>query len=146
MIKQLVSDLHSRALHYLQNNDYFNAEKLISHCLIIDPKNSELLRIKGICKYMEGDIKNAKIHFKQAVKNNLKNYLAYSNLANINLFEKDFSLALENYKIAIKINPQYAEGYNNLGNFYQQVGEYENAIYYYNLALKIESKIQHCNK
>lgn len=91
----------------------------------------------GAMRYLDGDLLNAEIEFKEALKLNKDEFMAHSNLGLVYANTGRAKEAEEEYKKEIEINPYYDNVYYNLGLLYWQQGKKDQAIIYWKKTLEV---------
>ncbi|WP_371807582.1 tetratricopeptide repeat protein, partial [Prochlorococcus sp. P1344] len=88
----------------------------------------ESLHKKAVNLHMQGDIKNAEIIYREAIRTGYLNHSLFSNLGVIckNSGRPEEAIAL--YKKAIEINPNAPAPPTNLGNLYRELGNLDQAL------------------
>ncbi len=124
IIKLLQEEENSKAIQFIENLDK-------------DLKNPDIERYRGIAYAQNSDIKKAKKIFEKLVKKYPDYWIAYSNLGNIHLKEKNYINAIECYNKTIKNCLNYHEAYNNRGTAHFNIHQYDNAINDYEYAIKL---------
>uniref|UniRef100_A0A6B2KYC6 Probable UDP-N-acetylglucosamine--peptide N-acetylglucosaminyltransferase SPINDLY n=1 Tax=Arcella intermedia TaxID=1963864 RepID=A0A6B2KYC6_9EUKA len=90
---------------------------------------------------LQGNLKEAKSLYKQALFYNHRCWNATYNLAVIFSEEGRMDRALYYYHLTLEFNPECAIAYNNMGVIEKNLGNFEMAIKYYKKALEINPKI-----
>jgi tetratricopeptide (TPR) repeat protein len=119
-----------------------NSVTLWSQAISVDPENYRAQGLLGIALQEKGDLENAAIHFRAALRYSetlrMKPdvaYLHYS-LANILVEQGKPDQAAEEFSASIRANPAYAEAHNNLANLLAGQRKLNDAAAEYRTALK----------
>lgn len=110
-----------------EGGDCAGAIEAYNQALQQEPKNAEAYYLRGVCKSLQEDNKEAVLDFDQAIKLNPEYAEAY--------FEKAFSLyilkennqAIQFYTKALEIEPEYGEAYLNRGSVRHNNNDLEGA-------------------
>ena len=88
----------------------------------------------GIALMNMGELEKAEKKCKQAVAQNIGNFMAQFCLGRIAEIQQKTETAIKYYEETVRLNPNAAEAYNNLGNCYFRQGSHEKAIENYQKA------------
>lgn len=114
-----------------------SAKLYFSQALKIDPKNSEINRLLGVCCSFLGDKTFAMQCFDKAINLSPRNSNAYNNKAMLEFESGLHKDAILNFNKAINFDRNNYEAIYNLGNALQELGEYDEAINCYRRAIAI---------
>ncbi len=137
-------NLFLNAIEDYNNNNFRSAikifDKLLKNSCRTSDDHSAVLFFKALC-YTDQGLYNAAIEaYKEFLKYNAFNSVAWSNLGLIYAEEiNNIQLAEEAYKNAIKYDPQNAYAYNNFALLYFRSGDNDKALEFALEAIKINS-------
>ncbi|MFB3850681.1 MAG: sulfatase-like hydrolase/transferase [Acidobacteriota bacterium] len=117
---------------FLQNGKFSEALPIYDDFLKKYPYSSELFTEKATIFFNLGRIGEAKEAIKKSLSIDPKNSVAYLNLGNIFIIEKDYKKAEESFLMCLKLEEE-AEAYLNLGLlYYYYLNDKEKAKFYLN--------------
>lgn len=116
----LASDLESPLVAY-RSGKKTQALELLQRQLTTQPKDIQLLLLKGVILAESGKIQEARLIFQNLVKEYPSLPEPRNNLAQIYLAEGDLDNARAMLEMALKSNPSYAIIYENLIDIYSQL-------------------------
>ncbi len=136
--KSRVQELFEIAQNALEKNDNIEAKKALQSLLILEPKNTDAMRMLAVAYNNMYDYSDAKQTLLELLELDPKDDLAHSILANTlhKLGEDDE--AIKHHKIAIELDPTYAKHYYNYANTLLDLGQKEEALQLYKKALELE--------
>ncbi len=132
-----VAQCHARAVEFLKEGKFEEAEDLYIHLLKLDPSFIKAYNNLGIILRTKGDLEGAKKCYLKATELDPKYFQGYSNLGNVLKMEGKFVEAAKYYQKALEISPDFADAHNNLGGALQLLGRLEEAAKSYEQAIKI---------
>ncbi|WP_197463257.1 tetratricopeptide repeat protein [Prochlorococcus sp. MIT 1306] len=88
----------------------------------------EALHKEAVNFHMQGDIKNAEILYRQAIKIGFLHEAIFSNLGVICKNSDRQEEAITLYEKAIEIRPDHPDAYSNLGNLHKELGNLDQAL------------------
>lgn len=109
--------------------------------LVLSPKNSKALYLKGVIYFLTGDEDEALHQINRALFFDAKNKEALCYRALIETMHGKPNEALADYNSAIANGENGPRVYSNRGSVYQQMGKHKEAIADFNLAVAKEAKI-----
>ena len=101
------------------------------------PKLAEQLCRQGYNFSVSGDVQKALELFKEAIKKDPDNVMAWNGLGSCQVGLNRPDAAINAYKQAIKLNPRDEAMYNILGDYYLKLGRYQEAIESYEEAVRL---------
>ena len=118
------------------NSALADAEK----ALVLNPKNTAALNVRGLVKNYRKDEQGAIADFSRVIEIDPKSPKAYLNRAVSKSALKDFEGAIADYTKVIAINPQFAAAYLDRGRIYSESGKKTEAITDFTKAIELEPK------
>jgi len=125
---------------YLQVGYWKNSYTLFKHALEVTEGNFLAHNNMGSYLLRQGGLKEAKLHFLEALVINPHYEEALNNIGIISYGEGRYYEAIDYYLKALKENPDYPEAHNNLGVAMIAVGRTEDAVFHFEKALIINPK------
>jgi protein O-mannosyl-transferase len=129
------------ATTWVQVGHWKNSITLFKHAInVTDSKYSDVALTHnnlGIVLEEKGQISEAMIHYRTAMKIKPDFALPHNNLGNVLFATKNTAEAIDYFNSALKLRPDYAMAHNNLGIALEQKGELEKAIAHYREAVKL---------
>lgn len=124
---------------YSKKQEYTIAIINFDKAIILNSKHSEAYfnKANALKNLDENNTVEIEKFYKLAIKYNLKNKLAYNNLAVFYYENKKYEESIYNCNKAISIDPNYHEAYNNRGNSRRSINKYPEAELDYKKALEI---------
>jgi tetratricopeptide (TPR) repeat protein len=92
----------------------------------------------------QGDKKNARRQYLQAIKEGDSVADAYCNLGIIESIEGNYTRAIDCFTLGLKNDPRHYEAHYNLANLYAEVGNYALAKIHYQISIEIEPGFSNC--
>jgi tetratricopeptide (TPR) repeat protein len=92
----------------------------------------------------QGDKKNARIQYLQAIKEGDSVADAYCNLGIIESVDGNYTKAIDCFTMCLKNDPRHYEAHYNLANLYAEVGNYALAKIHYQISIEIEPNFSNC--
>ncbi|GAB4338637.1 MAG: hypothetical protein Kow0099_12930 [Candidatus Abyssubacteria bacterium] len=96
----------------------------------------------GVIKEKEGNLKEALIHYREAVRVNPSNAIAQYNLGNVYYRLGNYHSAIECYNAALNADPSLAMAMNNIGVSYYRLGKLTEATDAWKRALEIDPSLE----
>jgi tetratricopeptide (TPR) repeat protein len=121
-----------------QTAHWRNSESLWKHTLACTSNNFIAHDNLGNDLRLKGDIDEAAVHFREALRINPHFAEAHINLGNVLLRKGSVDDAIAHYEQALRIKPQLSGLYYNLGNALIRKGRVNDAIRHYRQALQID--------
>lgn len=118
--KALISAM-SRAKSFHLEGKFAEAQKLYLKVLDNVPEYPEALYLLGILRYQHNRDLNGLPLIKRSIELSPQRADWHNNLGNIQLMEKNYSLAVESFKNSVDLVPDDANVWNNLGAALQQL-------------------------
>lgn len=109
------------ALSAYRSGKHAQALAILDDQLTSNPKDPQLLLLKGVVLADTGRSKEAKTIFQNLIVDHPQLPEPYNNLAVLYAAEGDFDKARSVLEMAIKTNPSYATAYENLGDVYAKL-------------------------
>jgi tetratricopeptide (TPR) repeat protein len=103
------------------------------------PNISFILLNRGLGHIMNKDVELAMKDYKQCVKLDPNNFMAYSNMANVELSKRNFKQAIALYTKSLAINANNEKAYCKRGEALINIGKFDEALTDLNLAIKLNS-------
>ncbi|HZR78604.1 MAG TPA: tetratricopeptide repeat protein, partial [Chthoniobacterales bacterium] len=91
----------------------------------------------GAAYLQSGDVDQALIHLRSAIKDRATNADAYINLGNTFLRKREFDPAIEAYSATLGLSFDHAETHYSIANAFRQKGQLDDAVLHYKLALQL---------
>lgn len=107
---------------------YGDAYKKLVDIIDLDPTNDAAMYYLGLCAYAKGDIAEAEVHLKEAVKLDPKNYWYNDMLARLYSSTSREELTISIYENLLKDHPKKLDIYYNLANLYGKTGNLEKML------------------
>ncbi|MEA5469755.1 tetratricopeptide repeat protein [Spirulina sp. 06S082] len=104
---------------------------------VVQESAIERLFERGIAAQNAGNYAEAEAIWRQVIRRDRDNFVAYNNLGIALSDQGKVEEAIEASQEAIRLNPNYAFAYNNLGNALRNQGKLEEAIEAYQQALRL---------
>jgi protein O-mannosyl-transferase len=120
---------------WFQIQNWSNSLKLLQHTLSVTRYNDLAHNYMGIALRLNGDLRGAESHFKEALRISPGFAFAHRNLGIVYRELHELDLAASHLREAIKISPRFAEAHNDLGLVYYMQNHYAEAISEYSIAL-----------
>ncbi|KAJ3186783.1 hypothetical protein HK101_009602 [Irineochytrium annulatum] len=98
----------------------------------------EDLKTQGNKAFSSGDFKTAIGFFSQAIEQDPKNHVLFSNRSACHASLKDYVKALEDAEETVKLNPSWAKGYSRQGAAYYGLARYKEAVDAYKAGVQLE--------
>ena len=92
----------------------------------------------------QGDKKNARVQYLQAIKEGDSIADAYCNLGIIEWQDANYTKAIDYFTMCLKYEPRHYEAHYNLANLYAEVGNYSLAKIHYQISIEIEPGFSNC--
>jgi tetratricopeptide (TPR) repeat protein len=92
----------------------------------------------------QGDKKNARLQYLQAIKEGDSVADAYCNLGIIESVDGNYTKAIDCFTMCLKHDPRHYEAHYNLANLYAEVGNYALAKIHYQISIEIEPTFSNC--
>lgn len=111
------------------------------------PDNAEVLNMKGVVLFSQGDLDTARTSLERAVSlaaapesglNDLDVSVMNANLGRVYRDQGDLELALQAFRRAVSLNPKSAVAHNYVGNAYYMLGRCDDAVYELNQATSLQ--------
>ena len=118
--------------------DYDRAVKCFEAAVGKDPKNAVLYNKLGLAQLKNGDLSNAQINFRNALKRKSKYADAQNNLGAVKYMQKDFGGAAKQFKKAVAVDESRAVFHLNLGSAWFAQKKLDRALVEYSRALDID--------
>lgn len=120
--------------------DFAEAIKLLDQAQKLEPKNPDILLLKGDAVLEQSnDGSKAIAFYEEAAKLNPKSSDAALRIGKLWNRAKNYTAALENYKKASLIDSSYAPAYREMAEIYGRAGQYPNAVAKYKRFLEINN-------
>jgi tetratricopeptide (TPR) repeat protein len=136
--KNRVQELFEIAQDSLEKGDNIEAKKALQSLLILEPQNTDAMRMLAVAYNNMYDYSDAKQTLLELLEIDPKDDLAHSILANTLHKLGEDEEAIKHHKIAIELDPNYAKHYYNYANTLLDLGQKEEAIKLYKKALELE--------
>lgn len=127
-------------LLYKINNNVLLAEKTYRYAIDIDKNNLTTLANLAVLLKAKGTLSEVKKIESFLTKKRMLNPYYHALLADEELFNGNYKLALTHYKKAIRLNKEIDEFYFGLAKVYYQLGDSEKAIKAMNKAIKYNKR------
>jgi tetratricopeptide (TPR) repeat protein len=124
---------------YYSQGRYDDALEMYEKVIKIKP-NPQTYRMIGLLLDITGRCEEAVEAFRNAIKTNPKDAIAYNDLGTVYFKLNRAEEAIKAFEKAKEIDPNCAFAYNNLGSFYYNSGKYEKAIELFTKATNLEPK------
>lgn len=111
---------------------------LFQHTLSVTTKNYVAHSCMGNALRLNGDLRGAERHFKEALRVGPISAVTNNTLGVLYMDLLNLDLAKAHISEAIRISPRYADAYSNLGMIYSMQKKYVEAIAVYDIALIVE--------
>lgn len=108
-------ELYLQAIGSAKKDKHKLAIQYLNELIKLNPEFRQVHTSLGLALLQTNQQEQAKQAFKNAIKQDKSDAIAYNHLAIIQRQEGLFKPALENYNLAIKADPEYANAYLNLG-------------------------------
>lgn len=119
----------------LQAGSFFDAEKLFSELLQLNPKHIEAKFFLGEALYRQGNLMDAQKYFKSVTKSDPKNPGGWNALGRIAHERKHLTDAQKFYRKATQLNPLLADAQYHLGILFFEQGRFTEAEERYKKAI-----------
>jgi tetratricopeptide (TPR) repeat protein len=130
-----IAFLLSKAMESIQASKFPTAQLFLCQALKLQPRNPEVLRLKGVLAALNDDYEGALIYLEKVLEISPKFATALSNTGNVYLKLGRHEEALACYNKAIANQPNDHETHNNKGNLLQEQKKYGEAITSYDKAI-----------
>ncbi|MFC1881553.1 tetratricopeptide repeat protein [Thermodesulfobacteriota bacterium] len=127
-----------KGLHFHQQGQLLEAEKVYTRILSIAPRNADALHLMGVLANQKGENATALDLINNAVQIFPQNPIYQNNLGNIYRDRAQYTDALACYQQAIDLKPDLVEAFVNQGIAYHQLGDYTRATSAYQKALQLK--------
>ncbi|MEW9307852.1 MULTISPECIES: tetratricopeptide repeat protein [Labrys] len=114
------------------------AQSLYRKAVALQPTNSPVLRLYGVCLQQQGQLNQAIAQFRRAIAAQPSNAEAWRNLGVALQDKGDMAGAVEAYQKAIGWQPGYGEAFRNLGNALAVQKRWNEAVVAYREALRLK--------
>jgi len=141
-----VQELLKIAQESLDKNDNIEAKKALESLLIIDPNNTDAMRMLAVAYMNMNDFSDAKETLLELLKIDSKDDLAHTLLANALHKLGEDEEAIKHHKEAISIDPNYAKHYYNYANTLLDLGQKQEALKLYKKALELDNTLEDAKK
>jgi len=141
-----VEQLFSMASEALEKNDNIEAKKALQSLLILEPKNTDAMRMLAVAYMNMNDYSDAKETLQEALSIDANDDLAHALLANALHKLGEDEAAIAHHKKAIEIDSSYAKHYYNYANTLLDLGQISEAKEMYKKALELEPSLQEAQK
>lgn len=121
---------------WFQIQKWRNSVTLFQHTLSVTKKNCLAHNSMGGALQLNGELRDAEHHFKEAIRFCPRFAEAHNNLGILYMNLDNFDLATAHFHEAIKISPWYVEAHFNLGQFYLLQKKFAEATAEYDMVLK----------
>lgn len=141
-----VEELMDIAQKSLDSGDNLEAKKALQSLLILEPDNTEALRMQGVVAMNMNDYIEAKESLSRVLELDESDDLAHNLLANaLHKLDEDEE-AIAHHKRAIELDSYYAPYYYNYANTLYELGKKEEALAMYKKAYELEPTLQGAKK
>lgn len=112
-----------------ENKDFAEANKLLDQAQKLEPKNPEILLLKGDAVLEQNnDGSKAIAYYEEAAKLNPKSVSAILRIGKLWNRSKNYTAALDSYKKAISIDSLFAPAHGEMAEIYLRAGQFNNAV------------------
>lgn len=130
----------AEAYIYADTKDFAEANKLLDQAQKLEPKNPDVLLLKGDAVLEQSnDGSKAIAFYEQAAKLNPKSADAALRIGKLWNRAKNYNAALDSYKKANSIDSSYAPAYREMAEIYARAGQFHNAVPKYKRFLQINN-------
>lgn len=141
-----VEELMDIAQKSLESGDNLEAKKALQSLLILEPDNTEALRMQGVVAMNMNDYIEAKESLSRVLELDESDDLAHNLLANALHKLGENEEAIAHHKRAIELDSYYAPYYYNYANTLYELGKKEEALAMYKKAYELEPTLQDAKK
>lgn len=122
---------------YTEVRHWKNSLTIFQHTLASTENNFVAHNNLGVAFEENGDLKNARFHYKQALRIKPSYAEAHNNMGNILAAQNKNTAAEAHFAKALRINPDFAKAHNNMGNIKFKQNIPAKAIEHYLSALEL---------
>jgi len=123
-----------------ETKDFIEAGKLLDLAQKLEPKNPEVLLLKGDAALEQSnDGSKAIAFYESAAKLDPKSVTAYLRIGQLWNRSKNYNAALDSYKKASLIDSSFAPAYREMAEIYFRAGQYNNAVAKYKRYLALNN-------
>ena len=123
-----------------ENKDFIEANKLLDLAQKLEPKNPEVLLLRGDAVLEQSnDGSKAIANYEAAAKLDPKSVTALLRIGQLWNRSKNYNAALDSYKKASLIDSSYAPAYREMAEIYARAGQFNNAVAKYKRYLAINN-------
>ncbi len=141
-----IEELLNIAQKAIDEGDNIEAKKALQSLLILDPNNTQALRMLGVVFMNMNDFVDAKEQFLKLLEIDPNDDLAHNLLANALHKLGEDSEAIEHHKKAIELDSHYPAHYYNYANTLYDLGRKSEALALYKKALELEPNFEDAKK
>ena len=121
---------NNKGVKFFLNKDFENAELEYKAALDEDKENTTTLNNLGLLYHQKGEYERAIEYFKKAISISSKDTY-YLNLANSQVYLKNYDEAETAYKKCLEINPDNVNAKISLAKFYEAINRFREATTYW---------------
>lgn len=123
-----------------ETKDFTEANKLLDLAQKLEPKNPEVLLLKGDAVLEQSnDGSKAIAYYEEAAKLDPKSVTAILRIGKLWNRSKNYNAALDSYKKASLIDSSFAPAYREMAEIYARAGQFNNAVAKYKRYLEINN-------
>ncbi|MGE5365618.1 MAG: tetratricopeptide repeat protein [Bacteroidota bacterium] len=132
--------MKSEALNHMQNARYGEAIDLLNKYIAANPQNYQGLYLRGLCYEKRGQMDNAALDLRRAIKLAPQNKEVQQTLWRVeNTWKKQMDYKIEGHKRELAINPNKAVSYLEIGKAKKNLGKWDEAETWYDEYIKREA-------
>lgn len=133
-----LKSIHEIGKYYLVNREKDSVVKYVDKGLLFYPNSVELINIKALSLFNNGDLDLALPLFEKLIELKQQKEYIYDRLGQCYVNEKNYEKAVEAYENALKFDDENPKTLSALGHIHWKIEEYEKAISFFEKVIDVQ--------